>query len=149
VIERRGRFLVVKEHVARRVVFNQPAGHVEAGETLLQAVVREVREETAWNFTPRFFLGAYSWREPRHGRSFLRCAFCGDVSGHDPQQPLDRGIVSTHWLSAARLRSEVARLRSPLVLRCLEDYLGGARQDLAAVAALDRDQARGLPALRV
>jgi 8-oxo-dGTP pyrophosphatase MutT (NUDIX family) len=149
VAEDNGRFLVVEERINRRLVINQPAGHVERGETLLQAVVREVREETAWLFAPRAFIGAYLWRNPASGRSTLRFAFTGTVADHQPSQPLDRGIVRTHWLSQADLIQREPQLRSPLVLRCIEDYLIGALRPLATVAALDLDTAPTVPALSV
>jgi len=149
VAENNGRFLVVEERINRRLVINQPAGHVERGETLLQAVVREVREETAWLFSPNAFIGAYLWRNPSSGRSTLRFAFTGTVADHHPSQPLDRGIVRTHWLSKADLLEREPQLRSPLVLLCIEDYLIGALRPLASVAALDLDTAPAVPALSV
>ena len=137
VTERAGRFLVVEERVRQRLVFNQPAGHVEHGETLLAAVVREVREETAWRFEPMALLGVYLWRNPGNGRTTLRFAFTGAVADHDAAQKLDRGIVRTHWLSPGELEAREAQLRSPLVLRCVRDYLAGQRRPLEPVAALD------------
>ncbi len=137
IAESDGRFLVVEERIDRRLVFNQPAGHVEHGETLLQAVVREVREETAWRFEPRALIGVYLWRPPTSDRSYMRFAFAGTVCDHDADQPLDRGIVRTHWLSRAELLEREPRLRSPLVMRCIEDYLGGARKPLASVGKLN------------
>jgi 8-oxo-dGTP pyrophosphatase MutT (NUDIX family) len=137
VTEADGRFLVVEERINRRLVFNQPAGHVERGETLLQAVVREVREETAWLFEPKALVGVYLWRNPASGRSYLRFAFAGTVADHHADQPLDRGIVRTHWLSRAELLEREPQLRSPLVMRCIEDYLGGTRKPLASVEKLN------------
>jgi 8-oxo-dGTP pyrophosphatase MutT (NUDIX family) len=137
VTESDGRFLVVEERINRRLVFNQPAGHVEHGETLLQAVVREVREETAWRFEPKALIGVYLWRNPASGRSYLRFAFTGTVADHDATQPLDRGIVRTHWLSRAELLAREPQLRSPLVMRCIEDYLDGTRKPLASVGKLN------------
>jgi 8-oxo-dGTP pyrophosphatase MutT (NUDIX family) len=137
VTEADGRFLVVEERLNQRLVFNQPAGHVEVGETLLEAVVREVREETAWLFEPVSMLGAYLWRNPSNGRSTLRFAFSGTVSDHRASQPLDRGIVMTHWLSRPELVEREPRLRSPLVIRCVDDYLSGKRLPLDSVAYLD------------
>jgi 8-oxo-dGTP pyrophosphatase MutT (NUDIX family) len=137
VTEADGRFLVVEERINQRLVFNQPAGHVEVGETLLEAVVREVREETAWLFEPVSMLGAYLWRNPSNGRSTLRFAFSGTVSDHRASQPLDRGIVATHWLSRPELVEREPRLRSPLVIRCVDDYLSGKRLPLDSVAYLD------------
>ncbi|HEY1588509.1 MAG TPA: NUDIX hydrolase [Rhodanobacter sp.] len=147
--ERQGRFLVVEERIARRLVFNQPAGHVERGETLLQAVARETREETAWGFVSEAFLGAYLWRHPGTGRASLRFTFIGSVTDHDAHQPLDRGILRTHWLTRAQLLEQHSRLRSPLVLRCIDDYLAGQRFPLAGVATLDMDTARDVPAVEV
>jgi 8-oxo-dGTP pyrophosphatase MutT (NUDIX family) len=141
VTEKDGRFLVVEERIDRRLVLNQPAGHVEPGETLLQAIVREVREETGWLFTAKELVGVYLWRRPDTGRMTKRFTFTGAVTDHRPDQPLDDGIIATHWLTQADLKSRELELRSPLVLRCIEDYLAGQRQPLAAVAALDRGSA--------
>ena len=137
ITESDGRFLVVEERINQRLVFNQPAGHVEHGESLLKAVVREVREETAWRFVPASLVGVYLWRSPASGVTTMRFAFCGSVDDHQAAQPLDHGIVRTHWLSRADLQEREQRLRSPLVLRCIEDYLGGKRHPLDSVAHLD------------
>jgi 8-oxo-dGTP pyrophosphatase MutT (NUDIX family) len=144
-----GRFLIVEERINRRLLFNQPAGHVERGETLLEAVVREAREETAWGFQPEALLGVYQWRNPSNGRLILRFAFCGSVADHDATQRLDRGIVRTHWLDANELQAQESRLRSPLVLRCVHDYLAGRRQPLEPVARLDLDRAAQVSAIAV
>jgi 8-oxo-dGTP pyrophosphatase MutT (NUDIX family) len=141
------RFLFVEESINRRLVLNQPAGHVESGETLLEAIIREVREETAWRFEPESLLGVYLWRNPASNRSTLRFAFTGSVKDHDPRQPLDKGIVRTHWLSPAELKEREARLRSPLVLRCVDDYLDGRRLPLDTVAHLDLGTAAGVRAV--
>lgn len=137
VTEDDGRFLVVEERINHRLVLNQPAGHVEHGETLVEAVIREAREETAWLFQPIALVGAYLWRNPSNGRTTLRFAFVGSVSDHKPHQPLDTGIVTTHWLTRAELEERNGRLRSPLVLRCVDDYLKGIRLALESVAGLD------------
>ena len=149
VTETDGRFLVVEERINRRLVFNQPAGHVERGETLLAAVVREVREETAWGFNPQALVGVYLWRNPSSGRSTMRFAFTGTVADHHAQQPLDRGIVCTHWLSRKDLVEREQRLRSPLVLKCIEDYLGGTRRPLETVGDLDLQTATSIAAVTV
>jgi ADP-ribose pyrophosphatase YjhB (NUDIX family) len=144
VTETAGRFLLVEERIAQRLLFNQPAGHVERGETLLAAVVREAHEETAWRFHPEALLGIYRWRNPSSRRWVLRFAFTGSVSDHDPTQRLDRGIVRTHWLDCSELQERQSRLRSPLVLRCVHDYLAGHRQAFAGIGELDLEQAAGV-----
>jgi 8-oxo-dGTP pyrophosphatase MutT (NUDIX family) len=149
ITESDGRFLVVEERINERLVFNQPAGHVEHGESLLKAVVREVREETAWRFEPASLVGVYLWRSPESGVTTMRFAFCGAVDDHQAAQPLDHGIVRTHWLSRADLQKRQQLLRSPLVLRCIEDYLGGKRQPLEPVAHLDLLTAPAMPAVAI
>jgi 8-oxo-dGTP pyrophosphatase MutT (NUDIX family) len=149
VVEAGGRFLVVEERINNRLVFNQPAGHVERGETLLEAVAREAREETAYKFTAVALLGVYLWKNPRNGRTTMRFAFSGEVTDHDASQPLDRGIVRTHWLSRDDMLERERRLRSPLVLRCVDDYLDGRRLPLDSVAGLDLRTAPAVEAVMV
>jgi NADH pyrophosphatase NudC (nudix superfamily) len=149
IVQQAERFLLVEEHIDRQRVLNQPAGHVEAGETLLAAVVRETREETAWRFSPTSFIGAYRWTHPHTGQCTLRFAFTGSVDDHDPDQPLDAGILGTCWLSRGELAACVTRHRSPLVMRCVDDYLNQPQQPLAAIATLDRTSAAGFPAVTV
>jgi 8-oxo-dGTP pyrophosphatase MutT (NUDIX family) len=146
VTETDGRFLVVEERINQRLVINQPAGHVEPGETLLEAIIREVREETAWLFTASDLIGVYLWRHPRTGRTTKRFAFTGSVSDHRNDQQLDDGIVGTHWLTRTQLQERGPQLRSPLVMRCIDDYLAGRRQPLAAAADLDLDSALAVAA---
>jgi 8-oxo-dGTP pyrophosphatase MutT (NUDIX family) len=136
IIEHAGRFLLVEEHIDGLRVFNQPAGHVERGESILEAVVRETFEETAWRFSPEWLLGVYSWQHPRSNRAVLRFAFSGSVHGHDPSRPLDQPVIRTHWLTAEEIRAQGPRLRSPLVLRCLEDHLAGQHFALSAINAV-------------
>ena len=138
IIERNGRFLVVEEtdgvHPER--VFNQPAGHVDPGETLLEAVVREMREETGLPFTPEAFLGLYQLKA-RNGRDYLRATFCGTVPDGLVAKPEDSVILACHWLT----RDEIAvRPRSSMVLRCLDDYLAGVRYPLSLVTHLNEDR---------
>ncbi len=127
IAERDGRFLLVRERAAGRLVFNQPAGHLEDGETLVEAVVRETLEETAWHFAPEALVGIYLWRHPAKRRSFLRVTFCGSLGALDAGRSLDHGIVDTVWLNRQQLLARESQLRSPMVLRCIDDYLGGAR----------------------
>lgn len=134
IVERDRRFLLVEEAIAGRHVLNQPAGHVEHGESLLDAVCRETLEESAWQFTPEALVGMYLWRHPRSGVDMLRFAFCGAVHGHDPGRTLDHPVLATHWLTRAELEQRAASVRTPVVLRCLDDYLAGQRLPLTAVA---------------
>ena len=141
IVEIDGRFLMVEERTGGRLVLNQPAGHLEDRETLLEAVVRETREETAWRFHPEALVGVYLWRSPVTERSFLRFAFCGTVDDHQPKLPLDEGIVRTLWMPYEQLLAQPARLRSPLVLRCLDDFRRGSRQLLESVASVGLEDA--------
>lgn len=147
IVEQDGRFLMVEERTSGKLVLNQPAGHLEDRETMVEAVIRETREETAWRFHPEALVGIYLWRNPDNGRSFLRFAFCGSVDDHQPRLPLDIGIVRAVWMSHEQLLAQLARLRSPLVLRCLEDFLLGKRQPLDSVASLGLETARHVDAV--
>jgi 8-oxo-dGTP pyrophosphatase MutT (NUDIX family) len=122
---------------------------VEDRESLLAAVIRETREETAWLFEPQSLLGVYHWRNPDSGVTTLRFAFRGQVSDHRPQQPLDQPVVRTLWLTPAELKSRGNALRSPLVLRCVDDWLDGKSLPLHAVADLDLETARRLQAVEI
>ncbi|MGA2563944.1 MAG: NUDIX hydrolase [Steroidobacteraceae bacterium] len=135
VIEREDRFLLVEERIRGRRVFNQPAGHLEDGETLVRAVAREVLEETAWGFEPQWLLGIYLWRS-RRGRSTLRFAFSGALRELDTTRTLDAPIIATHWLTRAQVLERAARLRTPLVVRCIDDYLAGSRLPLGALTSM-------------
>jgi len=136
VAERDGQFLCVEERASGRVVVNQPAGHLEDGETFLDAVVRETLEETAWQFLPTALLGVYVWRPPHQNRTFLRVAFAGELGAHDPARPLDHGILRVRWLSRGQLAEPRLRLRSPLVTQCVDDYLAGVRHPLSLITHL-------------
>ncbi len=125
VIEEDGKFLMVEERAEGRLVLNQPAGHLDDKESLPEAVVRETLEETGWHFRPAAITGVYRWRHPTNGETFLRIAFSGVHTDHEPGRTLDEGIVRTLWLDREELVARRAMLRSPLVLRCLDDYLAG------------------------
>ena len=130
VIERDGKFLLVEEETDDGIRFNQPAGHLECGESLLDAVVRETREETRYDFVPQALVGIYNWRHPVKDLTYLRFAFTGEVTGCDPERALDEGIIAARWLSPDEIRASSERHRSPLILRCVEDWLSGRRYPL-------------------
>ena len=130
VIERDGQFLLVEEETDEGIRFNQPAGHLECGESLLAAVAREVLEETRYHFRPEYLIGVYSWRHPRKDVTYLRFAFGGEITGVDPERALDTGIIAPRWLSPEDIRANQASHRSPLILRCVEDHLAGKRYPL-------------------
>ena len=136
------KFLLVEEETRDGLKLNNPAGHLDPGESLPQACARETLEETAFHFTPTDVVGVYMSRfqrasalEPSETEdiTYLRFAFCGDLGAHVAGQALDEGIVRTVWLTANEIRDCVERHRSPLLLRCMEDYLAGQRFDLGLV----------------
>lgn len=124
-ISRADRFLTVQERIDDSTVFNQPAGHLEAGESLLQAVRREVLEETAREFEPQFLVGIYLYRQEQPDVTYLRFCFSGTCGERLPELELDDGILCADWMSRSELEKSSGRLRSPLVLRCIDDYLAG------------------------
>lgn len=141
IIESDGRFLLVEEQTPEGIRLNNPAGHLDEGESLLQAVVRECLEETARHFTPQALLGVYQSRLQRPARpghaaedvSYLRFAYAGTVGEAEVGRALDEPILRTLWLTPDEIRASVARHRSPLLLQCIEDHLAGVRERLDLV----------------
>lgn len=133
------RFLLVEEHTAEGLKLNNPAGHLDPGESPEQGVVRETLEETARVFTPHSVVGVYlsRFQRPATGEdvTYLRLAYAGSVGEPDPARPLDDGIVRTLWMTLEELRASRERHRSALVLTCIEDYLAGRRHPLSLVTA--------------
>ena len=127
VIERDGKFLVVEEETDDGVRFNQPAGHLDAGESLPAACARETLEETAWHFAPSALIGVYQWPRPGEDLTYLRFAFSGELGEHESGRALDDGILWALWLTPAELDALRDRHRSPLVMQCIADYLAGRR----------------------
>ncbi|WP_391525185.1 NUDIX hydrolase [Denitromonas ohlonensis] len=130
VVERDGRFLLVEEETSDGLRFNQPAGHLEAGESLVEAAAREALEETAHPFTPEFLVGIYQWPRPDGEVTYLRFAFGGSVGEAIAGQQLDAGIVRAVWMTRDEMVATAGRHRSPLLLRCVDDYLAGQRASL-------------------
>lgn len=135
VVVRDGRFLLVEEEQNGKRVLNQPAGHLECGESLVEAALRETREETGWEVQLTAFIGTYQWTTA-DGIAFLRFAFAAQALTHHPEQPLDQGIVQTLWLTPDALQAESVRLRSPLVWQVVDDWLGGQRHPLSLLRHL-------------
>ncbi|MEO6365909.1 MAG: NUDIX hydrolase [Luteimonas sp.] len=135
VVVRDGRLLCVEERVDGRLVINQPAGHLEPDESLVDAALRETREETGWDVRLTAFVGAYQWKAPNvdngTGRHYLRFAFAAEPVQHDPARKLDEGIVQAQWMSPLELQDAQARHRSPLVWQVVADYLAGRRHPLS------------------
>ena len=148
IIEENGKFLLVEEHTSAGLRLNNPAGHIEPAESLLQGCVREVLEETACDFVPTELLGVYLTSYPQHDAAlhgdlrqrphYLRFAFVGKLGAFHPERQLDAGIVRTVWLSPEEIR-QAGNLRSPTVLQCMEDYLRGQRYPLSLLHSVAAD----------
>ncbi|MEQ1636551.1 MAG: NUDIX hydrolase [Methylococcales bacterium] len=142
IIEQNQRFLLVEEQTANGLEFNQPAGHLEPGENLVSAVIREVNEETAWQFEPHALISVQLWRKNPEALTFMRFCFTGHCHSHNPEQILDTGIIRTHWLTRAEVAAQAHRLRSPLVLTGIDQYLTGQRFPLSLLQSfIDPDHA--------
>lgn len=133
VIEDQGRFLLVEELKAGRLVLNQPAGHLEANENLRQAAVRETLEETGWEVELIGVVGIYLYTAPSNGVTYQRVCFAARALQHDPQRQLDEGIVAARWLSRDELEAQPERWRSELVPCCIDDYLTGPLHSLDVI----------------
>jgi len=133
VIERDGRFLFVEERIDGRLVLNQPAGHLDPGESLVAACRREVMEETAQRFEPEGLVGVYRWHYAAKDVTFLRFCFMGKILGTE-KRALDTEIVQLHWLNPSELKQRSAEHRSPLVQKCVDDYVAGRRFPLAMLS---------------
>ena len=137
IIEREGRYLLVEEETPEGLRLNNPAGHLDPGESPEQGVAREALEETAFVFTPKALVGIYLSRFQRASThedvTYLRFAYCGELGDFDPQRTLDTGIVRTLWMTPDEVRASADRHRSPLVQRCIEDHLAGRRFPLDLV----------------
>jgi 8-oxo-dGTP pyrophosphatase MutT (NUDIX family) len=134
IVARNGAYLLVEETTRVGVRINQPAGHLEPGESLVAAAVRETIEETGYHVRPTALVGIYRWQAPETGATFIRFAYAADLVAHDPERALDEGILRALWLSYDELLACRARHRSPLVMRCVDDFRAGRRYPLDFVA---------------
>jgi len=123
-------FLMVEEVIDGKAVFNQPAGHLDENESLIEAVVRETLEETGWQFTPEHIIGLYQMKILSKERTYIRVCFSGTCDNHDPERPLDNEIIQAVWMTRDQLLKESERLRSPMVIQCIDDYLADKRYSL-------------------
>lgn len=130
------RYLMVEEEIAGRLAYNQPAGHLDDGESLASAAVRETLEETGWTVTLEHLIGVHQWRSTEHGDSVVRFSFAARPLSHDPQRPLDKGIRRALWLTRAEVAAMGERLRSPLVLQSIDAWLAGQRVPLTVLGSL-------------
>jgi phosphatase NudJ len=137
IIERDGRYLLGEEHTPEGLKLNNPAGHLDPGESPADGCAREALEETTHRFTPTALVGVYlsRFQRPATGEdiTYLRFAFCGDLGEVVPGRTLDHGIVRTLWMTPDEIRASASRHRSPLLLRCMEDHLAGRRLPLDAI----------------
>lgn len=133
IVEQDGRFLFVEEEADGRAVFNQPAGHLDPGETLLDAARRETLEESGWHVEPTGLVGIYLVEPPGSSITYQRFCFRARALRHDPARALDKEIIRAVWLTRDELVDERARHRSPLVLRCVDDYIAGHNYPLALI----------------
>lgn len=132
IVARDDKFLLVEEQPddSSGIVLNQPAGHLDPGESIIAGAIRETLEETAYTFIPQYLVGIYQWHAKSNDTTYLRFAFSGAVSEHDVNRPLDDGIVRAVWLSLDEIQQSTARHRSPLVMQCIQDYLAGKQYPL-------------------
>ena len=141
IIERDGRYLLIEEHTPEGLRLNNPAGHLDEGEAIVDGCAREALEETTHRFTPTALVGVYMSRFQRPAAAqreaeditYLRFAFCGDLGEAVAGAQLDHGIVRTLWMTPEEIAANSHRLRSPLVLRCVQDHLAGQRVPLSAI----------------
>lgn len=132
VIQKEGKYLLVEEEQSAGPdsVFNQPAGHLEPGETIIQGAIRETLEETGYTFVPQYLIGIYYWHFCAKNTTFLRFAFTGQISDYDSNRPLDTGIIKAEWYTVGQIQKLMHRHRSPLVMQCIQDDLAGKRYPL-------------------
>ena len=135
IVEKDGKYLLVHEHSSQRLVYNQPAGHLEPNETLQQAAVRETCEETGWTVELKGLVGISLYTSPRNQVTYHRTTFFAEAISHNPDQPLDQGIEQAVWMSLDEMKAASSQMRSELVIKSVEQFLNGHRYPLDAVLA--------------
>jgi 8-oxo-dGTP pyrophosphatase MutT (NUDIX family) len=135
IVEQAGQYLLVEEEPATNsgVLLNQPAGHLDAGESIIQAVIRETLEETAYHFVPEYIVGIYQWHSNSNDTTYVRFAFCGQVTHYDPTRTLDAGIIRAAWFDLAKINELASQHRSPLVMQCIKDHMAGKHYPLELI----------------
>jgi ADP-ribose pyrophosphatase YjhB (NUDIX family) len=140
IVERAGKFLMVKENSGGRLVYNQPAGHVEVKESLLDAAIRETLEETAWRVNLENLLGIYQYTSPENGITYIRHCFIAKAIEPRTERDLDEGIAEAVWVSLEELEQRESEMRSPLVLEVIRDYLKGVSYPLSLIVVPDKEK---------
>ncbi len=140
IIEKDGKFLMVEENLHGKKLLNQPAGHLDEGETLVQAAIRETQEESAWQIEISHLIEFAQWTSPNSNTHFLRACFAGKAIKHFPNQKLDDGIIRALWMSRSEVAKNLHRLRSPLVLDHIDHYIAGKRYELDFFSYYDKQQ---------
>jgi ADP-ribose pyrophosphatase YjhB (NUDIX family) len=133
VVEKDGKFLLIEEQSSGEIVFNQPAGHIEEGETFVQAACRETLEESAWHVKPHYLIGFYVYRSSTNNKTYHRACFYAEAIKHDADRTLDEGIIQTVWMTRDEVESNMHKLRSPMVLQCIDDYIAGKQYPLELI----------------
>ncbi len=137
IVEREGRYLLIEEHTRNGIKLNQPAGHLEPNETLMAAATRETLEETGWHVTPTGLIGIYRWDSADTGTTFVRFSFAAEARLHETARVLDNGIVRAVWMTYADIAACTLDHRSPLVMRCIEDFRSGRRWPLDLMTEIE------------
>ena len=140
IVERAGKFLMVKENSGGRLVYNQPAGHVEVKESLLDAAIRETLEETAWRVNLEKLLGIYQYTSPENGITYIRHCFIAKAIEPRTERDLDEDIAEAVWVSLEELEQRESEMRSPLVLEVIRDYLKGVSYPLSLIVVPDKEK---------
>lgn len=138
IIEKDGKFLMVEEDLHGQKILNQPAGHLDEGETLIEAAIREAMEESAWQIEISYLIEFAQWTSPNSNTHFLRACFAGKAIQHFPDQELDDGIIRSLWMTRDEVAKNAHRLRSPLVLNHIDHYIAGKRFDLNFFSYYDK-----------